>query len=153
MQTLELKIPPPIATVLVGIAMWLAARQLPALPVASSFRFGMAGLCSVIALLFAVSAFRSFRKARTTISPVNPQNASSIVTGGVYRYTRNPMYVGLTALLIGWAAILAAPWTLLGPFGFALFTDRFQIVPEERILSSKFGRAYDDYRKQVRRWL
>lgn len=76
-----------------------------------------------------------------------------MVTGGVYRLTRNPMYVGLTLLLTTWAVWLAVPWTFLGPVVFALFTHCFQILPEERVMSAKFGRAYEDYRRRVRRWL
>jgi protein-S-isoprenylcysteine O-methyltransferase Ste14 len=63
------------------------------------------------------------------------------------------MYIGLTALLVGWAVWLSVPWTMLGPVAFMLYLTRFQIIPEERAMSSKFGRDYDDYRQRVRRWL
>ena len=63
------------------------------------------------------------------------------------------MYVGFAAMLVGWAVCLAAPWSLLGPVAFVLFTDRFQIVPEERVMRAKFGGAYDEYRATVRRWM
>jgi len=86
-------------------------------------------------------------------SPLEPEAATSLVTGGIYRYTRNPMYVGFAALLLGWAVYLAVPWVLLGPVAFILFITRFQIIPEERALSSKFGRQYGEYQERVRRWL
>jgi protein-S-isoprenylcysteine O-methyltransferase Ste14 len=104
-------------------------------------------------LTVAILGSWAFRKAKTTVSPINPEKASSVVTGGIYSYTRNPMYVGLTAVLVGWAVWLSVPWLFLGPVAFMLFVTRFQIVPEERVMSSKFGRDYDDYRKRVRRWL
>jgi protein-S-isoprenylcysteine O-methyltransferase Ste14 len=63
------------------------------------------------------------------------------------------MYVGLTALLLGWTVWLSSPWLILGPVAFMLFLTRFQIIPEERVMSSKFGRAYNQYRQRVRRWL
>jgi protein-S-isoprenylcysteine O-methyltransferase Ste14 len=63
------------------------------------------------------------------------------------------MYVGFAGLLVGWALYLAVPYALFGPVGFTLFINLFQIIPEERVMSSKFGRDYDEYRKRVRRWL
>jgi protein-S-isoprenylcysteine O-methyltransferase Ste14 len=77
----------------------------------------------------------------------------SLVTGGIYRYTRNPMYVGLVFVLVGWAAFLASLWTLVGPLACALYLQRFQIEPEERVLGERFGAAYADYAASVRRWL
>jgi protein-S-isoprenylcysteine O-methyltransferase Ste14 len=153
MKTLELKIPPPIAAVLVGLAMWWTAYVLPAVHLTRPARSMIAGAFAVFGLIVALLAFRAFRQAKTTISPINPEAASSLVTGGIYSHTRNPMYVGLTALLVGWAVWLSVPWVFLGPVGFMLFLTRFQINPEERIMSAKFGRNYDGYRKRVRRWL
>jgi protein-S-isoprenylcysteine O-methyltransferase Ste14 len=95
----------------------------------------------------------AFRRANTTINPVKIEAASSIVTNGIYRYTRNPMYVGLTLLLAGWAIHIAVPFVLLGPLVFILYITRFQIIPEERVLTSKFGGEYRKYQERVRRWL
>jgi len=104
-------------------------------------------------VLVAGSGMLAFRRAKTTINPVQIDAASSVVSNGVFRYTRNPMYVGLTAALTSWAVWLAVPWTLLGPVVFALFIHRFQILPEERVMSARFGREYDEYRLRVRRWM
>ena len=81
------------------------------------------------------------------------ERASTLVTDGVFRFSRNPMYVGFAAALVGWAVCLAAPWTLLGPVAFVLYTNRFQVLPEERMMRAKFGGAYDEYRARVRRWV
>ena len=94
-----------------------------------------------------------FWRNKTTINPVDLESASALVTSGVFRFSRNPMYVGFTAMLVGWAVCLAAPWALVGPVAFVLFTNRFQIIPEERVMRDKFGQAYDDYQAQVRRWI
>jgi protein-S-isoprenylcysteine O-methyltransferase Ste14 len=153
MQALELKIPPPVAAVLVGVAMWMAAYLLPAVHLTGQLRFMIAVVCALFGLIVAGLGFWAFRQAKTTVNSVTPEAASSLVTGGVYSYTRNPMYVGLTALLVGWAVWLSIPWLFLGPVAFTLFIRRFQIIPEERGMSSKFGREYDEYRKRVRRWL
>ena len=81
------------------------------------------------------------------------ENASALVTTGVYRVSRNPMYVALTSLLTALAVYLANGWAAVGPVLFALFITRFQIIPEERIMQAKFGDAYADYQRRVRRWL
>jgi protein-S-isoprenylcysteine O-methyltransferase Ste14 len=153
MQALELKVPPPFAAVLVGLAMWVTAYLLPAVHLTGQLRFTIAGVCAGFGLIVALLGVWVFRQAKTTVNPVTPEAASSVVTGGIYSYTRNPMYVGLTAVLVGWAVWLSVPWVFLGPVAFMLFLTRFQIIPEERVLSSKFGRDYDEYRKRVHRWL
>jgi len=153
MRALELKVPPPIAAVLAGVAMWLAAHLLPPVQLTGQLRLMFAGVCVAFGVIVALLGFGALSQANTTINPVHPEKASSVVTGGVYSYTRNPMYVGLTALLVGWATWLSVPWVMLGPVAFLLYLTRFQIIPEERVMSSKFGRDYDDYRQRVRRWL
>jgi protein-S-isoprenylcysteine O-methyltransferase Ste14 len=95
----------------------------------------------------------AFRRAGTTPDPVHVDRASTLVTTGVYAWTRNPMYVGLTLLLCAWACVLAAPWTAAGPPLFAAYITRFQILPEERALSERFGEAYAAYLRRVRRWI
>lgn len=80
-------------------------------------------------------------------------NALELNTHGVYRVTRNPIYVGLACVLLAWAAFLAVPWVLIGPFAFVAYITRFQIVPEEHALVTAFGEAYRRYRASVRRWL
>lgn len=153
MKALENKIPPPFVALLTGVAMWRVAKWLPAVSIHPYLHYGLAAMISLFALLVAGSAMLAFRRAKTTINPVQIETASQVVTGGIFRYTRNPMYVGLTAMLTSWAVWLSAPWTLLGPVVFVLFTNRFQIIPEERVMSAKFGRDYDEYRQRVRRWL
>ena len=153
MQTLELKIPPPIVALLVGAAMWAVARLLPAVDLTGQWRLLVAGVCAGLGVIVSILGVWAFRHAKTTVNPVKPEKASSVVSGGIYSYTRNPMYVGLTAVLAGWAIWLSVPWVFLGPVAFLLYMTRFQIIPEERVMSSKFGHAYDDYRQRVRRWL
>src|SRR5579872_2135032 len=153
MRALELKVPPPLAALVAGAAMWLAAHALPAFPLTDQLRLMFAGVCVGFGVIVALLGFLAFRQAKTTVNPVNPEKASSVVTSGIYSYTRNPMYLGLTAVLVGWAIWLSVPWVFLGPVAFMLYLTRFQIIPEERVMSSKFGRDYDEYRKRVRRWL
>jgi len=153
MRALEMKVPPPVAALLIALAMWAAAHRLPAVHLTDQLRFIFVGVCTGFGVIVALLGVRAFRQAKTALDPTTPEKASSVVTNGIFSYTRNPMYLGLTAVLVGWAVWLSVPWVLLGPVTLMLYLTRFQIIPEERIMSSKFGRNYDEYRKRVRRWL
>ena len=153
MQTLETKIPPPLVAAIVGLAMWGLARATGPLQSDSHLGGALAAIFAAIGLSFAIPAFFAFQQAKTTVNPMKPEEATALVESGVFRYTRNPMYVGLTALLIGWTCYLESAFALLGPLLFALYIDRFQIAPEERALREKFGESYASYQKRVRRWL
>src|SRR5580698_5352054 len=130
MRWLEHRIPPPIVLIIVGAAMWIVSRFGGAVAIEPLPRIAVASGWAMTGIAFAVSGARQFRRASTTINPVRPDQATSLVTGGIFRYTRNPMYAGLAGVLIGWAVFLACPWAFLGPAVFALYITRFQIVPE-----------------------
>ena len=153
MQALELKIPPPLVVLLVGTAMWIVAHTGPLIELSRTTRVFAFVVLALIGGATAIAGEREFKRAKTTANPLKPQNASTLVTSGVFRFTRNPMYLGLVLFLLGWAAYLCSVWALAGPVVFVLYIGRFQIAPEERILSSLFGTAYADYRSKVRRWL
>ncbi len=152
-KVLENRIPPPIIMVVTALAMWTLSWVTPTIPVPAAIRYGVAGVLFVIGVSAASLAFSSFRRAGTTANPVAIDNAASLVTTGIYAFTRNPMYVGLTMLLVILALLLSNAWLLFGPLLFVLYITRFQIIPEERVMQAKFGSAYDAYRTRVRRWL
>jgi protein-S-isoprenylcysteine O-methyltransferase Ste14 len=147
----ENRIPPPIVMVVTGLAMWACSWVTPTIPISAGIRYGLVGVLLVVGV--DGLAFFSFRRAATTINPVAIDNASSLVTTGIYAFTRNPMYVGLTMLLAAFAVLLSNAWLLLGPLFFVLYITRFQIIPEERVMQAKFGSAYEAYKASVRRWL
>lgn len=154
MPGLELKIPPPLVAVAVAGAMVAAASLLPpVLALPAGVRVGAALALAGVGACFDVAALLAFRKAHTTVNPLAPQRSTSVVTGGVYRITRNPMYLGLALILLGLALYLASPWALLGPVVFVTYITRFQVRPEERVLAARFGDGYTAYCARVRRWL
>jgi protein-S-isoprenylcysteine O-methyltransferase Ste14 len=153
MPSLENRIPPPFVTLVVAVAMWGASFRSPPLVADSTVRYGFVAIFFLLGGLFGAPAFLAFGRAKTTIDPVHIDRAAVVVTDGIYRITRNPMYVGLTSLLVSLAAYLATPWSLLGPVFFVWFINRFQIIPEESAMIEKFGSAYADYKSRVRRWL
>ena len=150
---LELKIPPPVVAGVVAAAMWGLARALPGLQFHYGMRVPLAILLSVGGVVLAGSGIVAFRRARTTINPHKPGEANALVCSGPYRFTRNPMYMGMLLVLLAWAAFLASPAALLGPVAFVLYINRFQIDPEERALQWLFGGRYTAYKAKVRRWL
>ena len=153
MKRLELKIPPVAVLLLCGGGMWLLSSLVPEL----SFDFPVRKMLSVIAVVaglgIGVAGIIAFRAARTTFDPRYPDKASSVVRTGVYRHSRNPMYVGLLLALLGWAIYLANPLSLIGLPAFVLYMNRFQIQPEERALKEGFGDEYRAYLNDVRRWI
>ena len=153
MHALELKIPPPAVAVLIAGAMWGISLVTPAIDLPRPVRLAAAIAIALAGAGIALSGAISFRRAGTTVNPMKPQTASSLVTTGIYRLTRNPMYVGDLFVLVAWAIFLSAPWTLAGPLAFVLYMNRFQIAPEERVLLAKFGANYSTYTAKVRRWL
>lgn len=153
MRWLEHRIPPPLVGALLGAMMYGMARVTPAMPFGAGLRIGFTVVFALVGAAFLLAGAFAFRRARTTVNPLRPEQASALVIAGVYRITRNPMYVGFACLLLAWAAWLAAPWALLGPLLFVAWITRFQILPEERALRAIFGASFDDYRSRVRRWL
>ena len=152
LSLLELKIPPPVVAVLVGAAMWFASDLGPSMELPLLARGLVFGASALAGGATALAGDLAFKRARTTINPLKPQNTSSLVTSGIYRFTRNPMYLGLLLVVLGWAAFLCSAAALAGPIVFVAYIGRFQIAPEERVLSAKFGTAYSDYLARVRRW-
>ena len=150
---LDNRIPPPLVVMLISVAMAVSAWFIPAIQIGNNLQFAIGGIAIVLGLLVVALGARTFWRHHTTINPVDIEQASALVTDGIFRYSRNPMYVGFTIVLIGWAVCLAAPWALIGPLGFVFFINRFQIIPEERMMHSKFGDAYNGYRARVRRWV
>jgi protein-S-isoprenylcysteine O-methyltransferase Ste14 len=153
MRALELKIPPPVVALLAALAMWGLSRKSGAPAAPELVRVPLAIAFGLVGAVFDVSGLIAFRRARTTVNPMRPQSASAIVDSGIYRLTRNPMYVGLAFILFGWAVYLGSWWALLGPLAFAAYIGRFQIAPEERALTKLFGDEYLAYKAKVRRWL
>ena len=153
MQALELKIPPPVVTALAAAAMWGIAVLAPLIDLPAAVRVPAAIVLALMGVAFDLAGVIAFRRSQTTVNPMKPEKAATLVRSGVYRLTRNPMYVGLVFVLVAWAVYLSCAWALLGPVAFVLYMNRFQIRPEERALSSLFGRRYEDYKSGVRRWL
>ena len=134
-----------------ALLMWLMA--VPALDFAFPRREVVAAIFITAALIVGLPAVLGFHRAKTTVNPLKPDAASSLVVRGIYRWTRNPMYLAMLLVLVGWACIVAN-WAALAMLPlFVAYLNRFQIVPEERALHARFGAEFENYRRKVRRWL
>lgn len=149
---LELRVPPPLLLLVFAALAWLMSQALPVaaihpISLAAATVLGAAGLAlNLLPKLW-------FRRAGTTVNPLRPEAASALVTSGVYRISRNPMYLGHVVLLLAWASSLGNGFGLvLVPVHIAYLT-RFQVMPEERILQTRFPERYAEYMRSTRRWV
>lgn len=153
MHALNLKVPPLALMLLLGALMWSVTRAAPAFgftfPERNFFAMGAVAAGAIIAGMGIIS----FRRADTTVNPMKPDSSSSLVVSGIYRLTRNPMYLGFLLILLGWAIFLSNALAFLLLPAFVFYMNRFQIEPEEQALTSLFGPAFLSYRRLVRRWI
>ncbi len=150
---LKLKIPPPVYMVLTAGMMWLLNTSFPVYPLISTPWNQVGYLFMLMGLSFDATSIIQFFRAKTTVNPIEPTQTNTLVTSGIYQFTRNPMYVGLLLLLIGFAILQGSLSALMLVPLFMLILTRQQIIPEERILETKFGQRYLEYKMSVRRWL
>ncbi|MCK5866475.1 MAG: isoprenylcysteine carboxylmethyltransferase family protein [Marinobacter adhaerens] len=153
MNALELKVPPVVLVLVTVSGMWAVSAGVPV------FRFTVSGavwLSSSIALLgvlVAILGVLAFKNAGTTVDPRVPEQSENLVVSGVYRFSRNPMYLGFLLTLLGWGLYLGSFAALFFLPAFIAYMNRFQIIPEERFMRARFGDSYARYRAKVRRWV
>jgi len=149
MKALETRIPPPVIALTFATLIWWMSRYLPEfMP-----KMVIVSLLVAIGAIFDLSGLLTFLRAKTTVNPMKPHTSSALVKTGIYKITRNPMYVGLAFVLSGWCIYLNSPTALIGVAGFILYIHALQILPEERMLITLFGEEYMEYQSTVRRWL
>jgi len=139
---------------LLGAAlMWVLNRWLPLVRWIAPPWSRWSSVLYVLGVTVIAAAMLRFRRSHTTINPMDPGAATHLVTDGIFRVSRNPMYVGLTLLLAGWGISLgsASVWVILPLF--VLYITRAQIIPEERALEARFANEYRAYRQRVPRWI
>lgn len=153
MDSLETRVPPVVIGLVGAVVTWIASLFGERLLEAPAF--GVVGLVFALAgMVLGTLGVSKFLEAQTTVNPHSIEKASSLVTNGVYRFTRNPMYLGLLSFLISWGLWLGTLLGLIvGPLFYVFTLTRLQIFPEERMLRSTFGADYESYCRDVRRWL
>jgi protein-S-isoprenylcysteine O-methyltransferase Ste14 len=153
LRTLELKIPPPVVALTFGVLMWLTSTTFRAAANPITFHAVVAVVFACVGAVIGVSAMALFVRAKTTMNPIKADTATSLVTNGVFRVTRNPMYLSLLLYLIAWAVYLENWLALVFVPLFVIYMNEFQIKPEERAMETLFGPHYAEYKARVRRWV
>ncbi|WP_405397391.1 methyltransferase family protein [Maribacter sp. Asnod2-G09] len=149
---MELKVPPALVFLCFGLMMYLLAEFLPIGYFDFYGRMLLTKILVGIGILIGVLALFQFKRASTTIDPTKPDKASNLVVGGIFKFSRNPMYLALLLVLLALGVFLGNAFNTLIAAGFVGYMNRFQIIPEERILLEKFGRSFKDYCILTRRW-
>lgn len=151
----ELKYPPPAVLAVCALAMIVLAFLMPDFGISGGdpLKSAVASMLAAVGIAFAVAGVVQFRMKRTTVHPMHPERASALVSDGVYGLTRNPMYLGMALLLAGFAVYALHLSGVLATVAFVGWIMRFQIMPEERAMEARFGAAYANYCRRVRRWI
>ena len=148
---MKTKIPPPILALIMIVIIYLSSLTVETFTF--SYQTVLGVLVVAIGLGCAVPSFRLFAKNKTTISPFTPSETTALVTSGMYRYSRNPMYLGLVLLTIA-ATIFFGTWLgIVIVVAFIFLLNLLQIIPEEEALLDIFGEEYVEYKKKARRWI
>lgn len=150
---LETKVPPLVVLAIAIALTWILHRISPGGATDTAAVKAIASVLAVGGVLLAIAGVMAFRKADTTLDPVNPDRASNLVVSGIYRYTRNPMYLGMLLLSVAGSFVFPSYVAVLGPVFFVGYMNRFQIGPEERAMRKSFGSEYARYVSQTNRWL
>ena len=153
MRVLELKLPPLAVGALLAALIWLVSWLVPGFNFLYPGRQFLALTLAIAGAMIIVLGVVSFRRAKTTVNPMKPESSSSLVISGIYKLSRNPMYLGFLLVLVGWAVFLSNALAFVFVPAFIFYMNRFQIDPEEKALAGKFGQEFVDYKSRVRRWL
>ena len=153
MASLELRIPPVLVVLAAALLMWAVAAAWPGARLDIPAERIVALAVALPGIVICAAGLLHFRRVRTTVNPMAPSTASALVTGGVYRFSRNPMYLGFALMLVAWGIFLENPPALAIVAAFVAYMTRFQIVPEERALADRFGAGFAAYAREVRRWI
>ena len=145
------KIPPPVIALICGLVIYFSRALFP------KYVFTLTNFISilflVLGLLMLITAVLSFKKYQTTVNPLRPEKASQLVTSGIFKFSRNPMYFAMLLVLLS----ITVKFNILGgaamSVAFVLFITTFQIIPEELAMKKLFVGEFDLYQESTRRWI
>ena len=148
---METKIPPPIVTLIFGFATYLSRKIFPEIEIQYSSFFGIFLL--LLGFFILISAVKLFRNDKTTVNPLSPEQATKLVTNGIFKLSRNPMYLGMAVILASVAVFFNIIGGIIFMALFCLYITKFQIIPEEKAMKELFSKDFEQYMKATRRWI
>ena len=148
---METKIPPPIVTLIFGFATYLSRKIFPEIEIQYSSFFGIFLL--LLGFFILISAVKLFRNDKTTVNPLSPEQATKLVTNGIFKLSRNPMYLGMAVILASVAVFFNIIGGIISMALFCLYITKFQIIPEEKAMKELFSQDFEQYMQATRRWI
>jgi protein-S-isoprenylcysteine O-methyltransferase Ste14 len=148
---METKIPPPIVTLIFGFATYLSRKIFPEIEIQYSSFFGIFLL--LLGFFILISAVKLFRNDKTTVNPLSPEQATKLVTNGIFKLSRNPMYLGMAVILASVAVFFNIIGGIISMALFCLYITKFQIIPEEKAMKELFAQDFEQYMQATRRWI
>ena len=145
------KIPPPLVVLILVISTFFSSKKIDIIQI--PFQNLISIFILSIGILILLNPVLKFKKSKTTINPIKFKKVNKLVTSGIYKYSRNPMYLGLLMIVVSSSIFYLNIYSILTPLFFYLWINRFQIKREEVFLTEKFGEDYLSYKKKTRRWI
>jgi len=147
----NIKIPPPILVIILTSLVYFSSTKLELIHL--PYRQSVSVIILIIGLIVIISPVINFIKSKTTVNPVKFKNVNTLVTTGIYRYSRNPMYLGMILIIISTTVYYLNFMSVFSPLIFYIWINKFQISREEIFLEDKFGNEYLKYKSETRRWI
>ena len=145
------KIPPPLVVLILVISTFFSSKKIDLIQI--PFQTSIAIFILSVGILILINPVLKFIKSKTTINPIKFKKVNKLVTSGIYRYSRNPMYLGMLMIVVSSSIFYLNIYSILTPLFFYLWINIFQIKREEVFLTEKFGEDYLSYKKKTRRWI
>lgn len=146
-----IKIPPPILVIILATSNYLSKNQIEI--ISPPYKYSISVLILLVGSLILINPVFKFIKSKTTVNPVKFKKVNKLVTSGIYKYSRNPMYLGMILIIISTSIFYLNYYSVVTPFIFYFWINRFQIKREEIFLKEKFGKEYLSYMSKTRRWI
>ena len=146
-----IKIPPPLIVLVLIISIYFSSTKLDLIHI--PFQLEISFLILSLGILIFINPVLKFIKSKTTINPIQFDKTNKLVTSGIFKYSRNPMYLGMLMIIISTSIFYLNIYSILTPFLFIFWINKFQIQREEVFLAEKFGKEYLSYKNKTRRWI
>ena len=146
-----LKIPPPLLVLILVIANYFSSKKIDLIHLPNQDLISI--LILLIGIFILINPIFKFIKSKTTIDPIKFKKVNKLITSGIYKYSRNPMYLGLLMIVISNTIFFLNIFSITTPILFYFWINKFQIKREEIFLTEKFGKEYSLYKAKTRRWV
>ena len=146
-----IKIPPPLIVLVLIISIYFSSKKIDLINI--PFQLEISFFILSLGILVFINPVLKFIKSKTTINPIQFEETNRLVTSGIFKYSRNPMYLGMLMIIISTSIFYLNIYSILTPFLFVFWINKFQIKREEIFLTEKFGKEYLSYKNKTRRWL